>query len=132
MSSHDHGRRRTWRRTATLSALFALGCALVLSACGGSSSNSTSTPAKSTAGATKSAASGAPAWCGKKAITLGIQDGGGLNAWSKSSYDQVKIEAGKCPQIKKKLTGNAGFGPEKAGSGVRGMVGQGGQGVGVI
>src|SRR4051812_32672042 len=114
MSSHDQGRRRTWRRTATLSALFALVCALVLSACGGSGSNSTSTPAKSTAGATKSAASGAPAWCGKKAITLGIQDGGGLNAWSKSSYDQVKIEAGEGPPNQKKPAPHAGLGPPEA------------------
>src|SRR4051794_680089 len=125
MSSHDQGRRRRWRRTATLSALFALVCALVLSACGGSGSSSTSTPAKSTAGATKSAASGAPAWCGKKAITLGIQDGGGLNAWSKSSYDQVKIEAGKCPQIQKTLPVNPGLDPPKAGSGLPRLVGQG-------
>jgi ribose transport system substrate-binding protein len=132
MSSHDQGRRRTWRRTATLSALFALVCALVLSACGGSGSSSTSTPAKSTAGATKSAASGAPAWCGKKAITLGIQDGGGLNAWSKSSYDQVKIEAGKCPQIKKTLAVNAGFDPQKAVSGFRGMVAQGANAIVII
>jgi ribose transport system substrate-binding protein len=132
MSSHDQGRRRTWRRTAMLSALFALVCALVLSACGGSGGSSTSTPAKSTAAATKSAASGAPAWCGKKAITLGIQDGGGLNAWSKSSYDQVKIEAAKCPQIKKMLTVNAGFDPQKAVSGFRGMVAQGANAIVII
>jgi ribose transport system substrate-binding protein len=132
MSSHDQGRRRTWRRTATLSALFALACALVLSACGGSGGSSTSTPAKSTAGATKAAASGAPAWCGKKAITLGVQDGGGLNAWSKSSYDQVKIEAAKCPQIKKTLTVNAGFDPQKAVSGFRGMVAQGANAIVII
>lgn len=132
MSSHDQARRRTWRRTAMLSALFALVCALALSACGGSGGSSTSTPAKSTAGATKSAASGAPAWCGKKAITLGIQDGGGLNAWSKSSYDQVKIEAGKCPQIKKTLTVNAGFDPQKSVSGFRGMVAQGANAIVII
>ena len=132
MSSHDPGRRAQWRRTAILSALFALACAVVLSACGSSGGSSSSTPAKSTsAGATK-AASGAPAWCGKKAITLGIQDGGGLNAWSKSSYDQVKIEAGKCPQIKKTLTVNAGFDPQKSVSGFRGMVAQGANAIVII
>lgn len=133
MSSHDPGRRPQFRRTATLSALFALVGALVLSACGSSgSSDSTSTPAKSTSASAAKPASGAPAWCGKKAITLGIQDGGGLNAWSKSSYDQVKIEAAKCPQIKKMLTVNAGFDPQKSVSGFRGMVAQGANAIVII
>jgi ribose transport system substrate-binding protein len=130
MSSHDPGRRLRWRRTAILSALFALVCALVLSACG-SDDNSKSTSTAASAGAAKPA-SNAPAWCGKKAITLGIQDGGGLNAWSKSSYDQVKIEAAKCPQIKKTLTVNAGFDPQKSVSGFRGMVAQGANAIVII
>jgi ribose transport system substrate-binding protein len=133
MSSHDQGRRLKWRRTAILSALFALVCALVLSACGssGSDDSSKSTSTAASAGAAKPA-SNAPTWCGKKAITLGIQDGGGLNAWSKSSYDQVKIEAAKCPQIKKTLTVNAGFDPQKSVSGFRGMVAQGANAIVII
>jgi ribose transport system substrate-binding protein len=131
MSSHDQGRRAKWRRTAILSALFALVCALVLSACGSSGSDDNSTSTAASAGAAKPA-SNAPAWCGKKAITLGIQDGGGLNAWSKSSYDQVKIEAAKCPQIKKTLTVNAGFDPQKSVSGFRGMVAQGANAIVII
>jgi len=133
MSSHDQGRRLRWRRTAILSTLFALVCALVLSACGssGSDDSTKSTSTAASGGATK-AASGAPEWCGKKAITLGIQDGGGLNAWSKSSFDQVKIEAAKCPQIKKTLTVNAGFDPQKSVSGFRGMVAQGANAIVII
>jgi ribose transport system substrate-binding protein len=102
----------------------------VLSACG-SSDNSKSTSTAASAGAAKPA-SNAPDWCGKKAITLGIQDGGGLNAWSKSSYDQVKIEAAKCPQIKKTLTVNAGFDPQKSVSGFRGLVAQGANAIVII
>jgi ribose transport system substrate-binding protein len=124
MSIHDAARRFPWRRTAFLSGLLTLACALVLSACGGSDNKSDTTSAakKSTPAATASADN---AWCGKKAVTLGIYDGGGLNAWSKESLKQVQIEAGKCPSIKKQIVVNAGFDPSKGVSGVRGLVAQG-------
>lgn len=130
MSTHEQAPRFPWRRAAILSALLALACALVLSACGSSNDNTTSTG--TAASTTAKAATGAPAWRGKKAITLGIQDGGGLNAWSKSSYDQVKIEAAKCPQIQKTIVVNAGFDPQKSVSGFRGMVAQGANAIVII
>jgi ribose transport system substrate-binding protein len=124
MSTHDAARRFPWRRSAFLTALLALTCALVLSACGDSDDDKSNT---TSAGKAKPApaASADTAWCGKKAVTLGIYDGGGLNAWSKESLKQVQIEAGKCPSIKKQIVVNAGFDPSKGVSGVRGLVAQG-------
>jgi ribose transport system substrate-binding protein len=73
--------------------------------------------------------SGAPGdpsnWCGDKEVTLGIYDGGGLNDWSKESLKQVKLEAEKCPAIKKQIVVNAGFDPQKGVSGLRGLIAQG-------
>ncbi|MCU1617130.1 MAG: hypothetical protein JWO98_4670 [Frankiales bacterium] len=40
------------------------------------------------------------AFCGKKNITLGIQDGYGVNAWSQASLAAVRSEAAKCPNVK--------------------------------
>jgi ribose transport system substrate-binding protein len=40
------------------------------------------------------------AFCGTKQITLGIQDGFGVNAWSQASMAAVRSEAAKCPNVK--------------------------------
>ena len=40
------------------------------------------------------------AFCGSKQITLGIQDGFGVNAWSQASMAAVRSEAAKCPNVK--------------------------------
>jgi ribose transport system substrate-binding protein len=40
------------------------------------------------------------AFCGTKPITLGIQDGFGINAWSQESMAAVRSEAAKCPNVK--------------------------------
>ena len=40
----------------------------------------------------RAACEGAEAWCGEEGVTLGIQDGGGLNAWSKESLKQVQLD----------------------------------------
>src|SRR5439155_4313491 len=40
------------------------------------------------------------AFCGTKKITLGIQDGFGINAWSQASMAAVRSEAAKCPNVK--------------------------------
>ena len=104
---------------AALLVLVALLAALVLSACGGSSSSSssseTTTEAESeaepegTGGAeaegeeeesgTETAAAGASEWCGEEGVTLGIQDGGGLNNWSKESQEQVQMVSKECPAV---------------------------------
>src|ERR1700759_1245687 len=86
---------------AALLVLVALLAALVLSACGGGSSSRSSssespteaeTEAEGSAGGSENegeaetaAAGGENAYCGPEGITLGIQDGGGLNSWSKES-----------------------------------------------
>ncbi len=40
------------------------------------------------------------AFCGTKQITLGIQDGYGVNAWSQEGLAAVRSEAAKCPNVK--------------------------------
>jgi ribose transport system substrate-binding protein len=125
MSIHEWARRLSWRRTAVLSVLAALACALALSACGSSKNDNTTSVATAAKGTAAKTPSADDAWCGKKSVTLGIYDGGGLNAWSKESLKQVQIEAKKCPSIKKQIVVNAGFDPSKGVSGVRGLVAQG-------
>jgi ribose transport system substrate-binding protein len=104
----------------------------LLTACGSSSNSSSTSSTGSASGAPAKATSGAPAWCGTKPVTLGIQDGGGLNGWSKESLNQVKLEAAKCPAIKKSIVVNAGFDVQKAISGLNGLVAQGANAIVII
>ncbi len=39
-------------------------------------------------------------WCGTKKITVGVEDGVGVNGWSASSYATVRSELAKCPNVK--------------------------------
>jgi ribose transport system substrate-binding protein len=127
---------------AALLVLVVLLAALVLSACGGggSSSSSESTAAteseaetengaaeegESEEGGTETAAAGSEAWCGEEGVTLGIQDGGGLNAWSKESLEQVQMISKKCPAVEKEIVVDADFEPQKAVSGIQSMISQG-------
>ena len=119
---------------AALLVLVALLAALVLSACGGGSSSSssseTTTEAEPTGGAeeegeTETAAAGSGEWCGEEGITLGIQDGGGLNNWSKESQEQVQMVAKECPAVEKEIVVDADFEPQKAVSGIQSMISQG-------
>ncbi|HEV7750817.1 MAG TPA: substrate-binding domain-containing protein [Baekduia sp.] len=107
-------------------------CSLALVACGSSSSKggSAATGAASTTAA--KAASTTTPWCGTKPVTLGIQDGGGLNGWSKSSLEQVQLEAKKCPAVKKTIVVNAGFDLQKAISGTNSLVAQGANAIVII
>jgi ribose transport system substrate-binding protein len=107
--------------------------ALALSACGDSDDDTTG--AAASGGSSTSASSGGgdrPAWCGDKDITLGIQDGGGLNAWSEASLAQVKLEAEKCPAISKQIVVNAGFDAQKATSGLQSLISQGANAIVII
>jgi ribose transport system substrate-binding protein len=127
------------RRTAGLIAGLAVVPVLALSACGSSSDSSGTTggsaaasTAATPAAAATTNANGVPAWCGDKAITLGIQDGGGLNAWSAASLAEVKKEAALCPNIKKQIVVNAGFDPQKGTSGIQSMIAQGANAIVII
>jgi ribose transport system substrate-binding protein len=121
MSTHDQLQRTGWRRIAALLAL-ALATALLLSACGDDDGEAT---AGGGSGTTASSGNGDAGWCGDEEVTLGIYDGGGLNAWSKESLEQVKLEADKCPAITEQIVVNAGFDPQKGVSGLRSLVAQG-------
>ncbi len=119
-------------------ALLVLLAALVLSACGGGGSSSSSSSSESAAtesegeaegaagGESKTAsAEGENAWCGPEGITLGIQDGGGLNNWSKESLEQVQVASKACPSVEKEIVVDADFEPQKAVSGIQSMISQG-------
>ena len=119
--------------------------ALVLSACGGGGSSSSSEATESATeseaepetgateteegsadeGETETASSESGEWCGEEGITLGVQDGGGLNNWSKESQEQVQMTAKECPAVEKEIVVDADFEPQKAVSGIQSMISQG-------
>lgn len=134
---------------AALLVLVALLAALVLSACGGGSSSSssseTTTEAESEAetestgggeteeeGGTETAATGSGEWCGEEGVVLGIQDGGGLNNWSKESQEQVQMVSKECPAVEKEIVVDADFEPQKAVSGIQSMISQGANAIVII
>ncbi len=47
-------------------------------------------------------------FCGTKQITLGIEDGFGINTWSQESYAAVRSEAAKCPNVKQIVLAGGG------------------------
>jgi ribose transport system substrate-binding protein len=122
------------RLGAALSATALAAAALALGACGSSDSDNSSNASASTgASTTASTTANAKApWCGTKSITLGIQDGGGLNAWSAASLAEVKKEAALCPAIKKTIVVNAGFDAQKGTSGIQSMIAQGANAIVII
>jgi ribose transport system substrate-binding protein len=94
-------------RRATSAALAAL--TLLVAGCGSTGTHPpASTPAASSVQPNQSAAalianagkSSSTAFCGKKQITLGINDGLGANSWSKTSMADVRSEAARCPNVK--------------------------------
>lgn len=131
--------------------LIALLAALALSACGGGGSSSSSEATESSAtesesesgaaeteegsaegGEAETASSGSGEWCGEEGITLGIQDGGGLNNWSKESQEQVQMVAKECPAVEKEIVVDADFEPQKAVSGIQSMISQGANAIVII
>ncbi len=71
------------------------------------------------------------AFCGKKPITLGIEDGFGINAWSQESMAAVRSEAAKCPNVKTIVEIGGGQLPTSI-SQVNSMVAQGANAIVVI
>jgi ribose transport system substrate-binding protein len=47
-------------------------------------------------------------FCGTKPITLGIEDGFGINTWSQESYAAVRSEAAKCSNVKQIVLAGGG------------------------
>jgi ribose transport system substrate-binding protein len=47
-------------------------------------------------------------FCGTKHITLAVEDGFGINAWSQESYAAVKSTAAQCPNVKVVTYGGGG------------------------
>lgn len=120
-------RREVCARWST--ALIAIAAATTIAACGSSSSSSssaasstssaaaTTAPAATTGSSSASASGSDPfpsaaaevkeagitSWtgfCGKKDITLGVEDGFGTNTFSEDGLAAVRSEAAKCPNVK--------------------------------
>lgn len=98
-----------------LPAAVSAAAALALAACSSASSpassggSASSTGSASTSGGitmtavqeiASSGITSSTAFCGTKPLTLGIQDGFGINAWSQESMAAVRSEAAKCPNVK--------------------------------
>jgi ribose transport system substrate-binding protein len=125
-------KRRT--RLAAIAAML-VAAALLMAACGDDDEGGSAAAAGGAATADPAPASGGTgvdSWCGDKEVVLGIQDGGGLNGWSKESLKQVQLEADKCPAIKEQKVVNAGFDVQKAISGFNGLVAQGANAIVII
>jgi ribose transport system substrate-binding protein len=106
---HGNTKRKLLPAAAALAGVVALAaCSSSSSSAGGSGSGGGSAKDSSSSGVTLStsqeiATSGitsSAAFCGTKKITLGVEDGFGINAWSQESMAAVRSEAAKCPNVK--------------------------------
>jgi ribose transport system substrate-binding protein len=129
--------------------------ALIAAGCGSSSNSSSASSTGSSSGsasnaaATSSSSGGSTQWptatqeaqsagifnnisfCGSKPITLGVEDGFGINAWSQESMAAVRSEAAKCSNVKTiVLIGGGDL--QKAISDVNSLVAQGANAITVI
>jgi len=132
-------------RRAALSLFALIAAALVVSACGSSSSSSTSSSSSAASSTPSSAAPSLTAeqeianagkidgssFCGTKQITLGVQDGFGVNAWSQESLAAVRSEAAKCSNVKQ-VVAIGGGDLQKSISDVNSMVAQGAKAIVII
>jgi ribose transport system substrate-binding protein len=111
---------------------------VLLAACGSSSSSSSAGASNASAGTAEPVATGASAtqleadsgivpgksFCGSKPITIGVQDGFGINGWSKASFAVVRSTAAECPNVKQIVEAGGGE-VQKTNSDINGMVAQG-------
>lgn len=109
-------------RRGLAATFLAAALAVTLSSCSSDSKSSTTT----------AAGGKGPTWCGTKPLVFGMQDGNGLNAWSKASAAEVMKAVKMCPNITKTLTVNAQFDLQKGISGLQGMVAQGAKAIVII
>jgi ribose transport system substrate-binding protein len=90
---------------------------LLLSACGGSSSDGGDTAGGPLAGA--------PSWCGSKKISLGLTDGFGGNSWRLVTTAAAKDEVAKCPSVTDFTYADGQGDTQKAISDIQGLVAKG-------
>ena len=102
--------------------LFAIvgGCALALTACGGSGRDSGAAPP-----AGNGSVQNAPSWCGAKKATLALTDGFGGNNWRRVTTAEAKDEVAKCPSITQFSYADGQGNTQKAISDVQGFVAKG-------
>jgi ABC-type sugar transport system substrate-binding protein len=96
------------------------GCALTLSSCGGSGTDSGAAPP-----AGKGSVQNAPSWCGTKKATLALTDGFGGNNWRRVTTAEAKDEVAKCPSITQFSYADGQGNTQKAISDIQGFVAKG-------
>jgi ribose transport system substrate-binding protein len=115
----SHSQRAGWVAKA---AVVVAATALALTGCSSAASTASNSTAKAklsyigpsatsaqAAAVIKSAGkSTSTAWCGKKPITVGVEDGVGVNGWSASSYAAVRSELAKCSNVKVLVSAGGG------------------------
>jgi ribose transport system substrate-binding protein len=105
---HGNTRRKLLPAAAALVGVIALGACSSSSSSPSAGASGGSAKDSSSSGVTMSTAqemassgiTSSTAFCGTKKITLGIEDGFGINAWSQESMAAVRSEAAKCPNVK--------------------------------
>lgn len=105
---HGNTRRKLLPAAAALVGVVALGACSSSSSSPSAGASGGSAKDSSSSGVTMSTAqemassgiTSSTAFCGTKKITLGIEDGFGINAWSQESMAAVRSEAAKCPNVK--------------------------------
>lgn len=152
MFTPDGVQHRRARRRGLIAGLMLLALAVIAAGCGSSSSSSASSSASdaaATSSSTSSSSGSGTQWptaaqeaasagvvngisfCGTKPITLGIEDGFGINAWSQESMTAVRAEAAKCPNVKT-ITLIGGGDLQKAIADMNSLVAQGANAITVI
>jgi ribose transport system substrate-binding protein len=100
--------------------------ALLVSACGGSSSSNNA----GSSGATGKPANGnGPSWCGSKKVSLGLTDGFGGNSWRLVTTASAKDEVAKCSSVTSFTYADGQGNTQKAISDIQGMVAKGVNGI---
>ena len=115
----SHSLRAGWvAKAAVVAAVTAValtGCSSAASTSGTSTTNAKLSYIGPSASSPQAAAviknagqSTSTAWCGKKPITVGVEDGVGVNGWSASSYAAVRSELAKCSNVKVLVSAGGG------------------------
>jgi len=121
------------RDRAATKSLAAMGIAsgMVLGLAPGSGAASTSITATAAYEIAHAGILSTKAFCGTKKITLGVEDGYGINSWSQASFAAVRSEAALCPNVTQDVEAGGGSLPTMI-SQIKAMANKGDQAIVVI
>ena len=123
-------RRRERVATKSLAAI-GIASGMVLGLAPGSGAASTSITATAAYEIAHAGILSTTAFCGTKKITLGVEDGYGINSWSQASFAAVRSEAALCPNVTQDVEAGGGSLPTMI-SQIKAMANKGDQAIVVI